>query len=77
MFVIEADQQMNTFHTLAQRKTEKRHREKRKGIRFTPELKEQARRMVYEEKLSPELVAGRWRDEGKLSVSHETIYQWI
>ena len=29
------------------------------------------------EKLSPELIRGRWSVQGMDGVSHETIYQWI
>ncbi|HKK44593.1 MAG TPA: IS30 family transposase [Balneolaceae bacterium] len=61
----------------AQQKTNKRHREKRKHIRFTEDLKQDAIRWLSEEKLSPELISGRWRVMGVDGVSHEAIYQWI
>ncbi|HYW35896.1 MAG TPA: IS30 family transposase [Balneolaceae bacterium] len=62
---------------VAQQKTNKRHREKRKHIRFTEDLKQDAIRWLTEEKLSPELISGRWRVMGVDGVSHEAIYQWI
>lgn len=61
----------------AQRKTNKRHREKRKYIRFTEDLKQQASHWLREEKLSPELISARWNLQGMDGVSHEAIYQWI
>lgn len=61
----------------AQRKTNKRHCDKRKHIRFTEDLKADAIRWLSEEKLSPELISGRWQVQGVEGVSHETIYQWI
>jgi IS30 family transposase len=61
----------------AQQLTDQRHREKPKHRRFTNQLKEQARRWLTTEKLSPELISGRWQTLGIDGVSHETIYQWI
>ena len=61
----------------AQRKTTKRHCDKRKHIRFTEDLKQQASQWLCEEKLSPELISGRWSVQGIDGVSHEAIYQWI
>lgn len=61
----------------AQRKTNQRHRDKRKHRRFTEDLKEDASRWLEEEKLSPELISGRWAVRGIDGVSHEAIYQWI
>ena len=61
----------------AQRKTNKRHCDKRKHIRFTEDLKQQASHWLCEEKLSPELISGRWQVQGVDGVSHEAIYQWI
>jgi len=61
----------------AQRKTNQRHRDKRKHRRFTQDLKEDAKRWLEEEKLSPELISGRWSVQGIDGVSHEAIYQWI
>jgi len=61
----------------AQWKTNKRHRDKRKHRRFTEDLKEDATQWLTEEKLSPELISGRWAVQGVDGVSHEAIYQWI
>ncbi|MCH2448697.1 MAG: IS30 family transposase [Gracilimonas sp.] len=61
----------------AQRKTNKRHDDKRNHIRFTQDLKEDAIRWLSEEKLSPELISGRWSVQGTRGVSAEAIYQWI
>ena len=61
----------------AQRKTNQRHRDKRKHRRFTEDLKEDAKRWLQKEKLSPELISGRWAVRGVDGVSHEAIYQWI
>ena len=61
----------------AQQKTNQRHRDKRKHIRFTEDLQQQAAEWLSEEKLSPELISGRWSVRGIDGVSHEAIYQWI
>ncbi|HLR24248.1 MAG TPA: IS30 family transposase [Fodinibius sp.] len=50
---------------------------KPKHRRFTADLKAQARRWLTKEKLSPELISGRWQVKGIDGVSHETLYQWI
>lgn len=62
---------------MAQRKTNRRHRDKRKYIRFTEDLKEDAIEWLTEEKLSPELISGRWSVQGTRGVAAEAIYQWI
>ena len=62
---------------LAHRKTSQRHTNKRKCIRFTEDLKEDAIDWLTNEKLSPELISGRWEVMGIDGVSHEAIYQWI
>ncbi|MDZ7692106.1 MAG: IS30 family transposase [Balneolaceae bacterium] len=54
-----------------------RHRDKPKHRRFTDALKAQARQWLTVEKLSPELISGRWGVMGIDGVSHETLYQWI
>ncbi|MDR8394685.1 IS30 family transposase [Aliifodinibius sp. S!AR15-10] len=61
----------------AQQLTNGRHRDKPKHHRFTDDLKNQARRWLTQEKLSPELISGRWQVLGTHGVSHETLYQWI
>ncbi|NBC66310.1 MAG: helix-turn-helix domain-containing protein, partial [Bacteroidetes bacterium] len=62
---------------VAQRKTNNCHSGKRKHIRFTEDLKDQATQWLEAEKLSPELISGRWSVQGVDGVSHEAIYQWI
>jgi len=62
---------------IAQQLTDQRHWGKSKHYRFTKQLKEQARRWLTTEKLSPELITGRWQVMGIDGVSHETLYQWI
>jgi IS30 family transposase len=62
---------------LAQQMTDRRHQAKPKHRRFSEALKEQARQWITTEKLSPELVSGRWQVKGIDGVSHEAIYQWI
>jgi IS30 family transposase len=61
----------------AQQLTDQRHTDKPKHHRFTEDLKAQARRWLTEEKLSPELISGRWKVMGIDGVCHETLYQWI
>lgn len=61
----------------AQQLTDKRHCNKPKARRFTEALKAQARGWLTEEKLSPELISGRWEVMGIDGVSHERLYQWI
>lgn len=62
---------------LAQRKADARVKKRRHHVRFSEEMKREARRMIVLEEYSPEQIAGRCRLEGKEMVSHETIYQWI
>lgn len=54
-----------------------RQRLKPKMIRFTEEMKQQARIWLKDDKLSPELICAQWRKKGQPSVSHESIYKWI
>jgi len=61
----------------AQQKTERRHAEKQKHIRFTDELKAETRYYLEEEKQSPEFIVALWAKKGKKGVSHETIYKLI
>ena len=71
------DKRSNNYDAdLAQRKYEKRQKEKPKKIRFTDEIKQ-----FIESKLkndySPEQIAGRAKLEGKTCVSPERIYQYV
>ncbi len=61
----------------AQLKTENRHKQKPKAIRFTDDLKTTVYKQITEEKLSPELIAGSAKQNNRFCVSHETIYKWI
>jgi len=61
----------------AQRKTTQRHHDKPKARRFIEVLKQQAMQWLEKEKLSPELISGRWKVQGIDGVSHETLYKWI
>lgn len=68
----------NTYCPVAaQQLTDRRHRDKPKHRRFTDALKAQARQWLTVEKLSPELISGRWGVVGIDGVSHETLYHWI
>ncbi len=62
--------------SLAQRKHEKRQKQKAKHIYFTSEVKELVDKWL-EEDYSPEQIRGRAKIEGKECVSHERIYQYI
>lgn len=61
----------------AQRKSEQRWATREVPERFTADLKNEVRRLLVEEDLSPEQISGRLKLEGKRTVSHETIYKWI
>lgn len=62
---------------IAMNRAQERHKYKPKHRRFTEVMKEQSRIWLEDEKLSPELIAARWRVNGQPGVSHETLYQWI
>src|SRR5574343_1797242 len=49
-------------------RTHERHRLKRKKIRFTEALKEQARMWLEQDKLSPELIAAKWKKQEQQGV---------
>ena len=71
------DKRNGTYdYRLAQRKYEKRMKEKPKFRRFTEEIRIFVDVMLREE-LSPEQIVGRCRLLGFPMVSHETIYQHI
>ncbi len=61
---------------LAQRKYEKRKQEKTKNKRFTDAVKQSIDDLLSKD-LSPEQIAGRLKLEGKPTVSHERIYQYV
>ena len=58
-------------------KTTQRHTSKPKRIRFTDELKLQAKEWMSSRRYSPELVSAQWGKDGIKGVSHEAIYQFI
>lgn len=61
----------------AQRKTEQRHHQKLKLVKFTQPMKEQAVKWLVNEKWSPELISVQGHKTGKCPVSIEWLYQWI
>ena len=61
----------------AQIKTDRRHHEKPKHERFTNAMKQQIKRWMEQERLSPELIVAKAASQGIDMVSHESIYQWI
>jgi IS30 family transposase len=61
----------------AQVKTERRHREKNKRIKFTDDMRRQIVKKLAIEKLSPELITESGRQSNPDFISHETIYRWI
>ena len=61
---------------LAQRKCERRQKEKPHRVRFTEEVRLRVEAMLGED-YSPEQVVGRCRLEGLECVSVETIYQYV
>jgi len=60
----------------ADRKAKQRHAEKPKAIKLTTELAGSITSML-EQQWSPEQISGRLKQEGKVRVCHETIYQHI
>lgn len=61
----------------AQKKTEDRHRCKRKHKKHTTEMKDQIRHYLTVERWSPELISKKVEFSGGVRISHEWIYQWI
>ena len=61
---------------LAQRKYEKRQKDKKKHIYFTEEVKQHVNERLRKD-LSPEQIAGRAKLEGRECVSTERIYQYV
>ena len=62
---------------LAQRKTDTRHKQKAKLVRFTPAIKQFAEHLIKTEQYSPEQVCGYMKSEGMDTVSHETFYKHV
>jgi transposase, IS30 family len=63
--------------TNAQRRTDLRHRDKEKFIRFASWMKHLCRDWLKNEKYSPELMSAEGKRLHGDFVSHETIYKWI
>ena len=63
-------------YDLAQRKYERRLREKPKHQRFTAEVEDYVKEQLSKD-FSPEQIAGRAKVDGVTCVSHESIYQYI
>lgn len=64
-------------HDLAQRKADKRMKNRPHACKFTDEMKRDARRYLIYMQYSPEQIAGRCRQQGREMVSYETLYKWI
>ena len=63
--------------TNAQRKTDNRHNNKPKVIKFSADMKKQAAKWMSEDKWSPEIISVVGKETGKCPISTEWIYQWI
>lgn len=63
-------------HKQAHKFAQERHREKRKAIKLTEEVKEEIDERIRQD-WSPEQICGRFKREGKVSLHHETIYQYL
>jgi IS30 family transposase len=61
----------------AQTRTQRRHQQKTKLIRFTEGIKEQAYHWQIYDKWSPENIIAIGRQTGLCPISHESLYQWI
>ena len=63
-------------HKQANRFAEDRHINKPKAVKLTNEIKYLIA-ICLQKDWSPEQIAGRFKDEGVISLHHETIYQYI
>lgn len=63
-------------HVQANNKAATRHKDKPKAIKLTDSIKVMINKHI-EEDWSPEQVAGRLKNEGVVSLHHETIYQYV
>jgi len=61
----------------AHEKTIERHKSKPKSISLTEEIKMLIREQLCSVESSPEQISGRLKVEHQLSISHETIYQYL
>ena len=63
-------------HQQADSFAQARQREKPRAIKLTKEVKEQINKGIKED-WSPEQICGRFKQAGKVSLHHETIYQYL
>ena len=61
----------------AQRKTELRHHNKPKVVKFSTQMKEHVVNWLSVEKWSPEIISVEGHKTGKCPMSIESLYQWI
>jgi len=61
----------------AQRKTEQRHLNKPKAVKFSTQMKQQAVKWLSVEKWSPEIISVKGHQTGKCPMSIESLYKWI
>jgi IS30 family transposase len=61
----------------AQTRTQRRHQQKAKCIRFTEGMKKQASHWLIHDKWSPEIISAIGRHTGLCPISHESLYRWI
>jgi IS30 family transposase len=61
----------------AQRRTNIRHQQKNKSVKFTKEAKQTVITQLVEDRWSPEIISVMGNRTGQCPVSHETIYKWI
>ena len=62
---------------LAQRKYEKRMKQRPHYIKVSDEMKRDVRRLIVYGQYSPEQIAGRYKRDRKPMVCKETIYKWV
>ena len=62
---------------LAQKKYERRMKDRRNYLEFTDDMKRTVRRFIIYGQYSPEQICGRFRMKGEEMVCAETIYRWI
>ena len=62
---------------LAQKKYERRMKDRRHYLKFTDDMKRTVRRFIIYGQYSPEQICGRFRSKGEEMVCAETIYRWI
>ncbi|MBK8455178.1 MAG: IS30 family transposase [Thiofilum sp.] len=63
-------------HKQAHAKAQQRHANKPKAVKLTPELAVSMGTLL-EQQWSPEQISGRLKAEGKATICHETIYQYV